>query len=228
MSKTESPSTSALRVNEADFTAGATNAAQLPAKMVLEAAFMGRSNVGKSSLLNMLVQRNKLVRTSKHPGCTRQINVFTVKVASGITTSLVDLPGYGYAAVSKSERQAWRPMVEGYISSKRADHLYLLVDVRRGLQREEEQLIEFLDMEGYGPDRTTILATKADKAASGEGKKLVDRLRVVTKRTVILTSADTRLGREEVLHRLIPRAPRAPQAAPSAAEVDPSHVEATE
>ena len=86
--------------------------------MQIEIAFAGRSNVGKSSLLNKLMNRKNLARTSSTPGCTRQINFFSVRTAQGINLSLVDLPGYGYAKRSKDERKLWAELIDGYLDSR--------------------------------------------------------------------------------------------------------------
>src|SRR5260221_10017991 len=133
------------RVVEAQFVAGAVDNASLPAPALAEIAFAGRSNVGKSSLLNTMMQRRGLARTSGTPGCTRQLNVFEVRCADGLTLHFVDLPGYGWARRSKAERGQWQGMIEGYLrgrASLRA--VVVIVDVRRGLEEEERQLVEFL------------------------------------------------------------------------------------
>ena len=96
-----------VRVVLAEFEAAATKATALPPGTCEEVAFVGRSNVGKSSLMNALLERNKLVRTSSTPGCTRQINIFAVKLRDGRELRLADLPGYGYAKLSKAERASW-------------------------------------------------------------------------------------------------------------------------
>src|SRR5438270_12220013 len=101
-----------VRVSDAEFAAGAVRAEGLPAPALSEIAFAGRSNVGKSSLLNALMQRKSLARTSNTPGCTRQINVFRVRTADGLEVGFVDLPGYGYAKRAKSEKITWGPMLE--------------------------------------------------------------------------------------------------------------------
>jgi GTP-binding protein len=132
-----------------------------------EVAFAGRSNVGKSSLINTLVGRRGLARTSSTPGCTRSINFFHIRAADGLNFQLVDLPGYGYAKRSKAERASWGPLLERYLLERaplRA--VVLLVDVRRGLEDEEEALLEFLRQ----PSKATrpkpglvLVATKIDK-----------------------------------------------------------------
>ena len=107
-----------MDVLDAEFVAGATALGQLPAPTFAEVAFAGRSNVGKSSLINNLVQRKKLVRTSSAPGCTRAINIFRVRLRTDgdeAHLDLVDLPGYGYAQRSKAERKAWGPLIEGFL-----------------------------------------------------------------------------------------------------------------
>ena len=103
------------RVVDAQFVAGALDAQSLPAPTLVEVAFAGRSNVGKSSLLNAMMQRLGLARTSRTPGCTRQLNVFEVRCADGLAVRFVDLPGYGWARRSKSERHEWQGMIEGYL-----------------------------------------------------------------------------------------------------------------
>ncbi len=107
-----------VRVVEATFVAGAVNEAGLPALALAEIAFAGRSNVGKSSLLNALTQRKALARTSRTPGATRQLNVFHIRTMDGIEANFVDLPGYGYAKLSKSEKRGWGDMIEGYIRGR--------------------------------------------------------------------------------------------------------------
>lgn len=158
------------RIADAAFVAGATSAAGLPAPTLAEIAFCGRSNVGKSSLLNAMMQRKSLARTSGTPGCTRQINVFEVKTAgeAPLDVYFVDLPGYGYAKRSKSEKTQWGPMLEGYLEGRvtlRA--AVILVDVRRGLEEDDRDLVEFLrapaKVERPKPIDVVVVATKLDK-----------------------------------------------------------------
>ena len=133
------------KVTSAEFVAGATGIGGLPAPALAEVAFAGRSNVGKSSLLNAMMQRRGLARTSSTPGCTRQINVFAVTLANGLALNFVDLPGFGYAKVAKSTKSEWGPMLEGYLAERptlRA--VVLLVDVRRGLEADDRQLLDFV------------------------------------------------------------------------------------
>jgi len=141
--------------------------------MQIEIAFAGRSNVGKSSLLNKLMNRKNLARTSSTPGCTRQINFFSVRTAQGINLSLVDLPGYGYAKRSKDERKLWAELIDGYLLERptlRA--VAVLVDVRRGLEPDDLGLIEMLESGstsgGRANFKTLIVATKLDKLRAGE------------------------------------------------------------
>src|SRR5271155_5223505 len=130
------------RVVAAEFVAGATRAEQLPAPALAEIAFAGRSNVGKSSLLNAMMQRRNLVRTSRTPGCTRQINIFGCTTADGLALHLVDLPGYGYAKLSKAEKSPWGLMLEGYLRTRITPRaVVLLADVRRGLEADDTELL---------------------------------------------------------------------------------------
>jgi GTP-binding protein len=173
---------SQTRVVEAKFVAGAVDAGSLPAPTLLEIAFAGRSNVGKSSLLNAMMQRHSLARTSNTPGCTRQLNVFEVRCADGLTLHFADLPGYGWARRSKTERSQWQGMIEGYLRGRAGLRaVVLLVDVRRGVEDEERQLIDFL----RGPRRVSdphpleviVVATKVDKLSAAARKPALDVLR---------------------------------------------------
>ncbi len=170
--------TSPFDVLEAEFVgaiAKGSDAATLPAA-ALEIAFAGRSNVGKSSLINALVQRKGLVRTSNTPGCTRQINFFSAKARDQVSLVLVDLPGYGFAKRAKSERSEWALLIESYLekrSSLRA--LALLVDARRGLEEEEAELLAFM---ARRKDVTVILvATKLDKLPKSQAASLLAKLK---------------------------------------------------
>lgn len=140
-----------------------------PSVALPQVAFAGRSNVGKSSLLNALVGRAGLARVGKTPGRTRGIAFFAVEGRF----AFADLPGYGYARVSRAERDSWRRLVEGYFSScRRLRKVYLLVDIRRGPEEEEAMLAEFLFSHGV-PYRW--VGTKADKVKRAELAALTAR-----------------------------------------------------
>ncbi len=146
---------------EVRFLAAAAHASQLPAHSLPEIAFAGRSNVGKSSLLNSLAGR-RVARVSKTPGRTRQIHFFAVwgRVV------FVDLPGYGFAEVPLALREQWKELVEAYLSARRQLRgVVLLLDVRRGMEEEERMLLDFLQ----GVSLPVVLAvTKADKVGRSE------------------------------------------------------------
>jgi GTP-binding protein len=148
----------------AEFEAAAPTAKALPAPGPPEVVFAGRSNVGKSSLINSLLNREKLVRVSSKPGCTRAVNFFKVSLHTATgdhDLRVVDLPGYGYAKVSKSERAAWGRLIEGYLSSERPIRaVVIIVDARRGPEEEEAQLLDYLESLGRP---AVLVATKADK-----------------------------------------------------------------
>lgn len=155
--------------------AGAARIEQLPAPQHLEVAFAGRSNVGKSSLMNALVERRRLVRTSGTPGCTRQISLFDVTTRLGSRFTLVDLPGYGYAKRSKAEKAEWAELIESYLLRRPALSLVVaLVDVRRGREEDDQQLVELLAQvppRARAPVGVLWVATKLDKVP-GSGRKL--------------------------------------------------------
>src|SRR5208283_1829710 len=117
-------------VVDAAFVAGAVDAASLPPPTLVEVAFAGRSNVGKSTLLNAMMERRGLARTSNTPGCTRQLNMFEVRCNDGLELRFADLPGYGWAKRSKAERSQWQEMIEGYLKGRAGlKAVVVLVDV---------------------------------------------------------------------------------------------------
>ncbi|HEX7664627.1 MAG TPA: ribosome biogenesis GTP-binding protein YihA/YsxC [Polyangiaceae bacterium] len=203
---------SVYRIADAKFTGGATTAKQLPVAGPPEVAFCGRSNVGKSSLLNMLVARKNLVRTSRTPGCTRQINFFDVDVAAPekFAIRFVDLPGYGYASRAKSERSQWQTMIEGYFRERETwAGAVILVDARRGLEEEEEELAEFLTSLNRDFE-LLVVATKIDRLSLSERKPALatveKQLRASKEKSlggrVLGSSASTGDGRDLVWRRL--------------------------
>jgi len=178
VSPAKSPSKKApWQIVEAEFVAAAQSHASLPPPLIAEIAFAGRSNVGKSSLMNALMARRGLVRTSSTPGCTRQINFFDAKARDGATFRLVDLPGYGYAKRSKAERKQWADLIEGYLHGRdglRA--VIVLVDARRGVGEEDEQLLEFVATRPGPATETIVVATKIDKLKSSQRKAALAKI----------------------------------------------------
>jgi GTP-binding protein len=165
------PASSPLDVLDAVFVATAVKANGLPAPMLPEIAFAGRSNVGKSSLINTLVQRRKLVRTSATPGATRGLNLFRATLRGGAQLDLVDLPGYGYAKVSKTERGSWGPLIEGFLTRRTGLRaVVVIVDARRGLEPDDAQLLDFL---AHHALPTFVVATKLDKLPANKQKPAV-------------------------------------------------------
>lgn len=193
-----------MDVLDAEFVAGATSLSQLPAPMFAEVAFAGRSNVGKSSLINDLVNRKKLVRTSSAPGCTRAINIFRVRLrteSGEAHLDLVDLPGYGYAQRSKAERKSWGPLIEGFLRERPGLRgVVVIVDVRRGTQDDDIQLLEFLDSLDVVP---IVVATKIDKLSVNKRKPAVAAIRAELGRGVVPYSAATGDGRAVLWKRLL-------------------------
>ncbi|HEY1301564.1 MAG TPA: ribosome biogenesis GTP-binding protein YihA/YsxC [Stellaceae bacterium] len=151
-----------LFAREARFVAGAAEPAALPPEGLPEIAFAGRSNVGKSSLVNALTGRRMLARTSNTPGRTRQINFFDL----GDVLMLVDLPGYGYAEASKSAIKSWTLLVEHYLQSRAAlRRVALLLDARHGIKENDRPVLRMLDRAGVSYQ---IVMTKIDKLAAAE------------------------------------------------------------
>lgn len=199
---TPTPSKKETRISEAEFTAGAQKREQIPAPKGPEIAFAGRSNVGKSSLLNMMLARKGLARTSRTPGCTRQINFFDVAVAGGPKLVFVDLPGYGYAKVSKSESRDWKQLLESYLQERTTlEAVVILVDARRGIEEEEQALVNFLRLREGLP--VFIAITKLDKLSKSEHKPRLKELEKQAGVKVVGTSAETGAGREELWARLL-------------------------
>ena len=169
----------------------------MPTSDLPEVAFAGRSNVGKSSLLNALVQRRGLARTSSTPGCTRQINVFDLRFADASELRVVDLPGFGYARRSKQERVQWGTLIEGYLKGReKLVMLVLLVDARRGLEEEELQLLDFMRSLRGAEFPCVCVVTKTDKLPKAEAGRAIDAAGRKAGRKALGFSAKTGDGRE--------------------------------
>lgn len=191
---------------EAEFLASAAEIEQLPGPMFAEIAFAGRSNVGKSSLINALLQRKKLVRTSSTPGCTRGINLFRIKIRpegseDAAEMDFVDLPGYGFAKRSKAERKSWGPLIEGFLRTRAGLHAaVVIVDVRRGLEPDDVQLVEFLRSVDVRP---IIVATKLDKLPKNKQKLALQKVEKDCGMRVHAFSAENGFGRDKLWRTLL-------------------------
>ena len=184
-----------MKITSAEFITSATKPSQYPSAELPEVAFAGRSNVGKSSLINTLVNRKHLVKTSSTPGRTQLINFFDIN--SKLT--FVDLPGYGYAKVPVSVRKKWGPMIETYLSNRRTlKGVVIIMDIRRTPREEEQNLIHWL--EHFSIARIIVL-TKTDKLSKTKTIKQQDTIvsaLAEEKEDVILFSAKTRRGKDAV------------------------------
>jgi len=167
-------------MKEARFVASAPEARLLPPPVGTEVAFAGRSNVGKSTLLNALLERQGLARTSSTPGCTREVVLFHAEASDGATFTIADLPGYGYAKRSKAERAVWAQLVEDYLLGRPGlAGVVLLVDVRRGLEPDDRDLLELVHSKPRVSRRemqTLLVATKLDKLTKAAQKPALERL----------------------------------------------------
>jgi GTP-binding protein len=189
-----------MDVVDAQFLTTAMDVASLPPPLFAEIAFAGRSNVGKSSLINNLAQRTKLARTSSTPGCTRGMNLYRLSLRGGVQLDFVDLPGYGFAQRSKSERAGWGPMIEGFLERRAGLRgVVLLVDVRRGLEVEERQLLEYL---AHIRRTALVVATKIDRLPVNKRKIAVLTLAKLSGVKALPYSAHTGEGREELWRAL--------------------------
>ena len=190
-----------LVIREIEFLGGLAQAGGWrPSTELPEIAFSGRSNVGKSSLLNKLVKRKALARVSQTPGKTRELNFFKVNGEF----VLVDLPGYGYARVSKEARLTWRPLIEGYLKhSEQLRGVVQLIDSRHEPSPEDKQMVDFLAEVGVP---TVVALTKTDKLKKSEvTPRAAETARALglDDAQVIPFSAVTGLGRDELAEALV-------------------------
>lgn len=169
---------------------------KLPENTYPELAFAGRSNVGKSSLINALMNRKSLARTSSQPGKTQTINFYNINSE----LYFVDLPGYGYAKVSKAEKAKWGKMIEKYLhGSKQLKAVFLLVDIRHAPSANDIEMFDWIGRNGFVP---ILIATKLDKINRSQKEKCLQLIRttlgVKADHPVIPFSAQTKQGREEI------------------------------
>ena len=151
-----------MKIVSAEFIKSATEPSQYPEGTLPEIAFAGKSNVGKSSLINTITQKKNLARTSSTPGCTQLINFFTINNQ----LSFVDLPGYGFAKVPEAVRKNWKPMIEKYLTERKALRLVILIlDIRRDPSKEELAFIQWLYMYNIP---FVIVLTKIDKLSRNQ------------------------------------------------------------
>jgi len=188
-----------LFAGDATFVLGVANLKQLPPSDRTEVCFAGRSNVGKSSLINALTNRAKLARSSAEPGRTRELNYFDVGQGQ---LYLVDLPGFGYAKVSRSQAEAWTKLTKAYLRGRPSlRRVFLLVDARRGLMETDDEVMDMLDGSAV---TYQIVLTKVDKLAKGEVDAMVEKIAGRLKKrgaahpVVLMTSSEKGWGIPEL------------------------------
>ncbi|MDA0909473.1 MAG: ribosome biogenesis GTP-binding protein YihA/YsxC [Proteobacteria bacterium] len=185
------------------FVAGAMTASQLPGATLPEIAFAGRSNVGKSSLINALTNQKALAKTSQTPGRTRQLNFFD---CDGVV-QLVDLPGYGYAKAPKSDVKAWTKLTLGFLKGRTTlKRVMLLIDSRRGIGDKDREIMTLFDQSAVA---WAVVLTKIDKLSQAEQQKVITNVQAEAARHVaawpgvFVTSAEKRIGLDEIRAHII-------------------------
>lgn len=189
-----------MEIKQAEFIISAVKKNQYPQDNFKEIAFVGRSNVGKSSLINTLVNRRKLVKVSGSPGKTRLVNFFMINNKF----YFVDLPGYGYAKVSKSEKDSWRNIIERYITDrKQLKAIVLLVDSRHKPTRDDITMYKWIEYYKY---KILIVATKIDKVSKNELSKNLNIIRdtfdLESYHKILTFSSLKKQGKEELLNEI--------------------------
>ena len=189
-----------MKIHSAEFLLSASTTRQFPAATLPEIAFAGRSNVGKSTLINSLLNRKKLVKTSATPGKTQLINFFKVNDQF----YFVDLPGYGYAKVPESVRRKWQNLVEAYLSERETlRNVVLIIDCRHNPTVQDRQLLEWLE---YYQRPSLIVASKIDKLKRGQVQKHLQKIKHdLSIESVPLGHSSMHYGRrDEILKKLVP------------------------
>ena len=187
-----------MRVNtqNAEFIRSAAKISDCPRDRLPQIAFAGKSNVGKSSVLNCVLQRKNFARVSSKPGKTATINFYNLD--SGLY--LVDLPGYGYAKVSKQEKQRWGEMIQHYLDTREnLKKIFLLVDARHAPSEDDLMMLEWIRY--YGHD-FSVIATKVDKVKPSQRKAVIETICAsldIKEEELIVFSAETGEGKEKVL-----------------------------
>ena len=188
-----------MLVKRADFITSMKDYGEFATKGCPEVAFAGKSNVGKSSMINKIANRNKLARTSATPGKTRLINVYQINSE----INFIDLPGYGFAKVSKTEKQSWGKMMQNYFATTEdLCHVFHLVDIRHEPTQEDCEMNAFLRQADIP---FTVIATKADKISRGARMKHIApicRALAVQPWQVIPFSSEDGSGRDEILAKI--------------------------
>lgn len=182
-----------MKITNAEFITSAANKEQFIKSDKPVIAVCGKSNVGKSSFINMLAGRKKLAKVSKDPGRTRLVNYFDFG-----EFILADLPGYGFARVSKQEKEKWGRLLETFFAEKRADHVFALCDIRHDPTADDLQMVEYLY---YNLIPFTVIATKADKLSRAQIGRCVQNIATAFKcgaGDVLATSSETRQGLDKV------------------------------
>jgi len=187
-------------IKKAEIITSAVSPAQYPDTGRPEIALAGRSNVGKSSLINSLVNRKALARTGNTPGMTRIINFYNINDS----LTLVDLPGYGYAKVSRGERESWGQLAETYLNSREnLKMILLLVDIRHEPTPDDVIMLNYIRASGRD---YAIIATKADKIGRSEYRKHMDRIKAVlgldNEHEIIAFSSVKRIGIDEIWSKI--------------------------
>lgn len=184
-----------MKINKVDMVMSAVSSAQYPSEGLSQIAFVGRSNVGKSSLINTMLNRKKIARVSQTPGKTRTINFYEVNESF----YFVDLPGYGYAKLSKQEKSSWgQIMEEFFVYSRDLKHVFVLVDIRHTPKMDDINMVNYIR---HYDIPVSIIATKSDKLTRNNQNKSIDEIAKtlkIGKDHIFMISSLKKTGQEEI------------------------------